>query len=448
MAGGLDKEKKGPFRNPRPTRPRVGKIFWFGLPFLAAVTAGLSAAFFYTPQYQSSARIAWVEQGVGASPYPFTTGFSPLRVAPLEVLRSPETARRVWKRLHPQDTAFSEKDLAAFQKRIHIFPPPGYDPTGTEVLVVQVKDHDPEKAVKAANLLPLEGTLWAAEQEAEDLRRYSAFLDERIRRLEESIKKGDGKDLTGALPGQGRFENRAGPNDPRDTALYLEVLKTQAALHETRVVLSNLRRQVQEGAFPAKMVRENPWLGVLWERLSQLKNRLKDEELSKGVEPSKGGLKEETDRLQRVWEEQLAYDLEGRTIDLLGLEARLGYLQKALSRFEARSQKKWEGGALGDASSPVWAIYRRLLEEREGLRLVLAATPHPHPPFIFLEKALLPARPVGFGRWTLLGFGLALGTAVGGTALLLSLFWDRTLKSPEEAEKDLRVPVLGILSGE
>lgn len=430
----------------RPYRRRRQDLLFFGIPFLLAVTAGVLTGFFRPLEYEGAAKIAFAEkQGDGTPSSAF--GLSFFLSHPLGVLQSPETAIRVWKRIHPEGPEVSEKEIKAFQKKIRIYPPPGYDSKGAEVLIIRVRDKNPKKAAEAANLLPGVGAAWAVEVEGENQRLYLSFLEDRIRNHEEKIKKEEGEAKSGPEDLLPQSPLSGIPPTAKDlgwSILTLEVLKTQAALKEAQTVLSLLRRKVKEGSPPPKMLRENSFLGILGERFSRLEDRVDPyDDVFEGEETAQENIKNELERLRQELKKGMVLDLEGREMELSGLEARLKLLQKALNRWGDWSRKGDAPGRPWDDHSLKKEVYRYLLKERERLLFYQALGRYRWAPFIFLEKAVPPQRPVGPDRLTLLLFGVFLGLATGGTALVLRRIWDPALKSAEEVEQRLKVPVLG-----
>lgn len=447
----MDKEKretKGAMRGSRKDR---GKLLFILILFFSGIAAGALGLLCRPPEYEGSARIAFVkpqETGGAASSY---NGWSPWPIAPLEVLRSRETAKRLWQKLHPQHLTISEKDLAAFQKRIHVAPPPGYDPGGAEVLVIRVRERNPERAALAANQLPWVAASWAGELETEGGKQYLALLENRIHRLEAHIQ-GSGGEVTSGVPGTGKAD--AGSVSRAEasvvSALVLEIIKTQAALKEVQSVVTHLQGKGDDGSLSEKAIRTPLDPGLLWERLSILESRLERvEALSRGVgEPNERPGEEEKEVLRGDvgWPKGLAFELEKRKLDLIGLQARLKGLEDFLDRRERDWVIKGVTVGVGGGMSPTRDLYRRLLEERERLRFFLALGPYERSSFIFLEKAVPPHRPAGPARPLLFLFSAALGVAIGGMGLLFRRLLGRTLKVAEDVEVSLKVPVLGTVS--
>lgn len=406
------------------------------------------------PKYQATATILIKERkaefSLQATPY---HDYRIERVAflqsQMEIIRSDEVARRVLVKMFPGQNGISAKQIKLFQENTKVSSPKGYDFTNSDIFIIQVVDGNPERAARAANLLPQECLQYTHELNQRTAGQTIAFLEKQIQSQLEKMKQAEER--------LNNFEGKSGP----DRAFLLSTVKTKeadtelitfnhnylnalATLKETKMVMARLRETVAKGSIPQKMVRDNSMLSTIKEKIFRLEgqvNTLRSQYFDRG--PKAMMLINELDRHQQKLNQEIKADMEGRTMDLAVLETRVQSLKRTVDRFTALAQKQFEYSRHYKNYTFLEEGYQKLLGDTQKARFKEAMDISNLAHIEFIDKAEVPQRPFKPNLFfnTLLGM-------VGGAILGLGLAYiitciDHTLKSIEEVERCLNIPVLG-----
>lgn len=370
----------------------------------------------------------------------------------IEIFQSEEVVRRVLTTVRKKGAGISANQIKAFRRDLSITSPPGYDLANSDTLIIRVRDSDPIRAAEAANLIPMEGMRYARELKEKRTGQTLSFLELQIQNRLTHLKK-DEERLQRFQGLSGRQRGGGGPlldpeGDQRGWAgIQEDFFKTRTAIQETETSLNRLRQMVESGKIPARMVRENPALSALVGNMIKLETRLS---LLRGRRPDffsgQEILSRELERNRLRLQEELKGDLEGRGLDLALLETRLKSLAATLKGFYSSIKKQFEYERFYKDYLLQEEGYLNLLREYQQLRFSQALDHSGVPTVEFLEKAQpspQPIRPRIFFN-TLLG--MAAGALLGLAMVVLLRFLDRTMKSAEEVERFLNIPVLGTVS--
>jgi uncharacterized protein involved in exopolysaccharide biosynthesis len=422
--------------------------------FLAVTILALVISLITLPQYEAVTKILVKERKV-ASPLQtkYYNDSRTERVAFLqsqeEIIRSDEVARRVLAKLFPTVKEFSRKQVKSFQQGVKVLSPAGHDITSSDILQIQTTDHNPVRAAEASQRLTEEFIHYTGELKARSAKQTVYFLEkqteshlEKMKLAEEQVKN---------------FEGKSGP----ESAFLFSMIKTKGvntelitfnnnylnakmALKETEIYLTQLREMVRQGSVPQKLLRENPLLSAIRERINKLESQLTTLR-SQYPEycPRNSMILKEIDRNKQLLDKEMKADIDGRFLDMAGLQARVKLLKETVDHFTALAWKQWEYSRLYRNYEVLEEGYQDLLRDIQKARFTSAMDAYQLTDIEIIDKAGIPKTPVRPNHILNTLIGMLIGTLLGlGLAFVFDYF-DPTLKSVEEVERYLHLPVLG-----
>lgn len=151
-----------------------------------------------------------------------------------------------------------------------------------------------------------------------------------------------------------------------------------------------------------------------------------------GVEPE---VKDQLNQLFSVRTRAAHGDAYVKTLESMNAELtrRAELLPQYLSKLEQITQEVTAARLLSD----------KFQSQQESFEISQAVLEQSR--FEIVERAMLNPNPVWPQQWLILGFGLAIGLVLGGGALFVVEYSDRSLKSSEDVTEWLGLPVLGVV---
>ena len=366
-----------------------------------------------------------------------------------EMMRSDEVARRVLGKLFPTVKEFSLKRVKSFQQGVKVLSPEGHDITSSDILRIQVTDNNPVRAAEASQRLTEEFIHYTGELKKKFAQQTVYFLEkqsesqlEKMKQAEEQVKN---------------FEGKSGP----ESAFLFSMIKTKGvntelitfnnnylnakmALKETEIYLTQLREMVRQGSVPQKLLRENPVLSAIRETISKLESQLSTLR-SQYPEycPRNIRILKEIDRNKQLLNKEMKADIDGRFVDMAGLQARVKLLKETVDHFTSLARKQWEYSRLYRNYEVLEEGYQDLLRDIQKARFTAAMDTYQLTNIEIIDKARVPKTPVSPNHILNTLIGMLIGALLGLGLAFVFDFFDPTLKSVEDVERYLHLPVLG-----
>jgi uncharacterized protein involved in exopolysaccharide biosynthesis len=422
--------------------------------FLAVTVLALVISLITPPQYEAVTKILVKERKVASPLQTKYVNDSPTeRVAFLqsqeEIIRSDKVARGVLSKLFPTITEFSVKKVKSFQHGVKVLSPPGHDITSSDILQIQITDNNPVRAAEASQRLTEEFIHYTGELKVKSAKQTVYFLE---KQSESQLKK-----MKLAEEQVKIFEGKSGP----ESAFLFSLIKTKGvnaelitfnnnylnarmALKETEIYLTQLREMVRQGSVPQKLLRENPLLSAIRERISKLESRLSTLRTQyPECCPRNSMILKEIDRNNQLFNKEIKAEIDGRFLDIVGLQARVKLLKETVDHFTALAWKQLEYSRLYRNYEVLEEGYQDLLRDIQKARFTAAMDTYQLTDIEIIDKAGVPKTPVRPNHILNTLIGMLIGTLLGlGLAFVFDYF-DPTLKSVEDVERYLHLPVLG-----
>ncbi len=444
---------------------------WRLIAVVTALTVALGLLHFYlTPRLYRAQTLLQIEQrsplSVGREANPYLQAYLTQKYYPTQyrLLRSRDLAERVVKRLNLNDDprfaarpggntdpASDELALARFASRIlgglSIKPVPG-----TELVSVEYVASDPNLAIEVINTLAQEYINWNLENRSLEVDKTSQFLQTELqalrqeiadkeKQLEEYSRRSDivtldpSSNLTlqrlerlnaDLITAQGaRREKQAGLRE-------LEALpRASVADEEANGLVSAMRRDQlkRQSEYDSKLQVYKPD----WPEMVELKAAIDEGEraINREIEKQYGEARRRREaeyqtalRQERGLESEIAR-VKSQALDLNSVSVEFNSLKMEIGARRDRQDTLLQELATADMSA-------RMFQQRESnIRVV--------------ESALIPSKPFRPSLRLDLATGLTAGVALGIALALLLHFLDRTVKTPEELERLLGLPLLGVI---
>jgi len=367
----------------------------------------------------------------------------------MEIIQSDEVARRVLRKLTPSQPDVSEKKIKAFKPKIKVLSPKGFDITNSDILFIQISDYNPVKAAEAANVLTDEYINYTYELKGKSTKETIDFLEkhakdtvDKLKAMEEQVKN---------------YEGKVGP----DLAFLIATVKTKspnvelitynsnyvtakAALMETESYLNQLRALLRKGAIPNKLIRENPILAAIRNNISNLTIQLANlRTLYTDQYPKTVMLVKEIETNKKMLKQELDADLDGRYVDVLALEARIKSLKETVDHYTNLAQKQLEYSRIYRNYEIIEEEYQNLMRDIQKAKTANAMETYKLASIEIIDRAKVPKNPVSPDILLNVLVGILIGILLGFGLAFVSDRFDHTLKSVEDAERYLNLPVLG-----
>ena len=338
----------------------------------------------------------------------------------------------------------------SFQDKIFVSSPRGFDFTTSDVLIVSVRDNNPVRAARLANILTgvyidtaasIRGsdsgrTVRFMQKQADKLRRELQMMDARIKAYERTI----GPDLSFLIAS---VNVKGNPQLQEYSSNYL---RARTLLAEVETYIRASRAKLKSGVIPYKMLANNPALLKIKDNLIILEaqlNKLRAQYTDSY--PQTKIIQREIQAGRRQLMTAVSRDLAARAIDLEALKARTKALKQIVAHFTRIAQHQLEYSRLLKEYTLIEDAYQNLIKGIQRLSVDAAKNAAKLIQIAVIDSAIPPKKPVRpkVILYTIIAalFALLLGL---GLSFWLD-FLDHTFKTVEEVEFYLDLPVLGTI---
>lgn len=370
----------------------------------------------------------------------------------MEILQSKEVLSRVLRKLSKSDRPPTPKMIKDFQTRVKVISPKGYDITSSDILLIQVQDSNPVRAADGANLATDEYINYTFELRGKSAKQTIDFLEKQAQGRLEKMKQAEDqvKNYEGRVGPELAFLIATVKNKGANTDLITfnnNYLNAVGALKETDSYLNQLKAMVHKGIVPQKIVRENPVLANVRDNIVKLENQLANlrSQFTDNY-PKNIMLLKEIEFNKKLFNKEVKADLDGRSVDIIALESRVKSLKGVVDQYSALAQKQLEYSRIYRNYEVLEETYQELLRDIEKARLSQAMDTYKLASVEIVDRAQVPKVPIkpDIVLNTLIGALIGLILSLGLAFITDTL--DHTLKSVEDVERHLDIPVLGSLS--
>lgn len=422
--------------------------------FLGVILLAVVVSLIVPPKYEAATKIMAKERKM-ESPvqsklyYDYRTDRVAFLQSQTEIIQSDEVARRVLTKLYSAKKELAPKQVKSFQESIKVLSPKGYDITSSDIIFIQVTESNPVRAAEEANLLTDEYINYTYELKGKTAKQTVEFLEkqsrtqlEKMKQAEEQIKNYEGKSgpelafLIATVRTKGASAELINYNN--------NYLNAKVALTETESYLTQLRNLVQKGNIPQKMVRENPVLAAIKDNMVKLENQLATlRSQYTDVYPKNIMIMKEIERNKQLFNREIKADIDGRSVDMIALDARLKSYKEVVDLYSSLAQKQLDYSKLYRNYEVLEEGHMSLLRDIQQARITEAMDTYKLANIEVIDRAKVPRSPVSPNIILNTLIGAIIGLLLGlGLAFVLDYF-DHTLKSVEEVEKYLNMSVLG-----
>lgn len=431
------------------------KIIYFV--FFGVVLFSLLVSLITPPTYESETKIIAKERKSEAplqqkNFFDYRTDRVAFLQSQMEILQSKEVLSRVLRKLSKSDRPPTPKMIKDFQTRVKVISPKGYDITSSDILLIQVQDSNPVRAADGANLATDEYINYTFELRGKSAKQTIDFLEKQAQGRLEKMKQAEDqvKNYEGRVGPELAFLIATVKNKGANTDLITfnnNYLNAVGALKETDSYLNQLKAMVHKGIVPQKIVRENPVLANVRDNIVKLENQLANlrSQFTDNY-PKNIMLLKEIEFNKKLFNKEVKADLDGRSVDIIALESRVKSLKGVVDQYSALAQKQLEYSRIYRNYEVLEETYQELLRDIEKARLSQAMDTYKLASVEIVDRAQVPKVPIKpdilFN--TLIGGLIGLILSVG-LAFVIDTF-DHTLKSVEDVERHLDMPVLGSIS--
>ena len=338
--------------------------------------------------------------------------------------------------------------VSAFLGRLKVSPLKGGK---SYLMAVSFEAHDPKLASKVVNTLVEEYIAFDLEKRVEatkvgkqylekQIARVQARLEEAEERLNRFARENDIVFLSQLGKGEGQGEDIA---TTRLNELTNELIKAEAH----RIKLESLYRQSLKDPDSIPQVMNNPLVGNLKDRLAQLETRYANLSSTFTPEyPEMKRLSEEIASVKSQIEREKKRVIASIKTDYLTALKREEMIRSALERQKKKTaelrQKAIDYNILKREVETNRRIYELLLQRSKEMDVEASVRSTSIRP---IDRASIPLSPYKPRKMLNLLLSLIVGL-MGGVFLAFFLeYLDNTIKTPDEVEKLLRLPVLGVV---
>ena len=431
-----------------------------GIVFVVTVIAATLFSFLSDPVYEATTTLMVRDQGSAAQMMLFDSMGGTVRNAAqnyVQIMKSRTILEPVLTKLGWEDIS-----LTAVDKQLVIQPI-----QGTDILRLSMQSTDPEKAQQFVNTLSDVFIAWNRHSRQEDQRSARLFIEAQLESVSADLRKAEER-----LREYRENERALSPSNEtiarinQLTSLEADLAEVRVALVETQERITQVRTQLadqDETLLSTTTIAENPFVAQYRSRLADLEISLSGaRERYTDKHPSVLALQAEIEDVRQKLSEQVqrVISTETRTINpihrelygsLINLEVELMALQsreQALRSLVADSEaeltslpaKELELARLMREAQVLEELYIMLMKRNEETRIAEAMQTAD---VQVIDRAVLPERPVKPRIKLNIAIAGVLGLFIGvGLAFLLD-FMDTSIKTKDEVEEILGLPVLG-----
>lgn len=431
-----------------------------GIVFVVTLIAATLFSFLSDPVYEATTTLMVRDQGSAAQMMLFDSMGGTVRNAAqnyVQIMKSRTILEPVLTKLGWDDIS-----LTAVDKQLVIQPI-----QGTDILRLSMQSTDPEKAQQFVNTLSDVFIAWNRHSRQEDQRSARLFIEAQLESVSADLRKAEER-----LREYRENERALSPSNEtiarinQLTSLEADLAEVRVALVETQERITQVRTQLadqDETLLSTTTIAENPFVAQYRSRLADLEISLSGaRERYTDKHPSVLALQAEIEDVRQKLSEQVqrVISTETRTINpihrelygsLINLEVELMALQsreQALRSLVADSEaeltslpaKELELARLMREAQVLEELYIMLMKRNEETRIAEAMQTAD---VQVIDRAVLPERPVKPRIKLNIAIAGVLGLFIGvGLAFLLD-FMDTSIKTKDEVEEILGLPVLG-----
>lgn len=431
-----------------------------GIVFVVTIIAAALFSFLSDPVYEATTTLMVRDQGSAAQMMLFDSMGGTVRNAAqnyVQIMKSRTILEPVLTKLGWDDIS-----LTAVDKQLVIQPI-----QGTDILRLSMQSTDPEKAQQFVNTLSDVFIDWNRHSRQEDQRSARLFIEAQLESVSADLRKAEER-----LREYRENERALSPSNEtiarinQLTSLEADLAEVRVALVETQERITQVRTQLadqDETLLSTTTIAENPFVAQYRSRLADLEISLSGaRERYTDKHPSVLALQAEIEDVRQKLSEQVqrVISTETRTINpihrelygsLINLEVELMALQsreQALRSLVADSEaeltslpaKELELARLMREAQVLEELYIMLMKRNEETRIAEAMQTAD---VQVIDRAVLPERPVKPRIKLNIAIAGVLGLFIGvGLAFLLD-FMDTSIKTKDEVEEILGLPVLG-----
>lgn len=431
-----------------------------GIVFVVTIIAAALFSFLSDPVYEATTTLMVRDQGSAAQMMLFDSMGGTVRNAAqnyVQIMKSRTILEPVLTKLGWDDIS-----LTAVDKQLVIQPI-----QGTDILRLSMQSTDPEKAQQFVNTLSDVFIAWNRHSRQEDQRSARLFIEAQLESVSADLRKAEER-----LREYRENERALSPSNEtiarinQLTSLEADLAEVRVALVETQERITQVRTQLadqDETLLSTTTIAENPFVAQYRSRLADLEISLSGaRERYTDKHPSVLALQAEIEDVRQKLSEQVqrVISTETRTINpihrelygsLINLEVELMALQsreQALRSLVADSEaeltslpaKELELARLMREAQVLEELYIMLMKRNEETRIAEAMQTAD---VQVIDRAVLPERPVKPRIKLNIAIAGVLGLFIGvGLAFLLD-FMDTSIKTKDEVEEILGLPVLG-----
>lgn len=432
--------------------------------FVAAVVSAYVASDLMTPIYEASTTML-IEDDHSVLPLPMlggtTTGASNAVQNSVEVLKSrvlaETTASRVGLQLDPHSTAFTQ-----FRQSISVRPV-----QGTDAIRIHVQNADPALAQNTANALVASFVARTLDANRLEARNAREFIDGQLSVVERDLRQSEE-----TLRAYKQREGIVAPSEQTQTVID-QIAGLEKARAEANVAVQESERQLEEirqamsreepTLVASTTITDNPMVNGYREQLADLEAQLAAAlETYTERHPQIIRLKAQIEEVNQKLSNEAAKIVSAEThtrnpvyqglvqqaiaaqIQQVSLEARVnaleGLVQKAETAFSHLPDKELQLARLTRDAQVSEQIYLMLRQKNEEFRIQEAQkTPNVR----VIDPALRPVQPVKPKKKLNMAIAGFLGLFVGCGLAFVIEFLDTTIRTRQEVEAQLGLPVLG-----
>ena len=431
-----------------------------GIIFAVTVIAVAVFSFLSDPVYEAATTLMVRDQGSAAQMMLFDSMGGMGRNASqnyVQIMKSRSVLKPVLEKLGWEDVS-----LGALEKQLVIQPI-----QGTDILRVSMQSTDPERAQMFVNTLSEVFIDWNRHSRQEDQRSARLFIEgqlesvsvdlemaeERLRKFRESERA-----LSPANETVARINQL--------TSLEASLAEVGVARAETEERITQVRTQLagqDETLLSTTTIAENPFVAQYRARLADLEISLSGaRERYTDKHPSVLALQAEIEDVKEKLSEQVQRVISTETrsinpihrelygslinleVELMALQSREQALRSLIAESEAEltslPRKELELARLMRETQVLEELYVMLMKRNEETRIAEAMQTAD---VQIIDRAVLPERPVKPRIKLNIAIACVLGLFIGVGAAFLLDFMDTSIKTKEEAEAVLGLPVLG-----
>jgi uncharacterized protein involved in exopolysaccharide biosynthesis len=338
----------------------------------------------------------------------------------------------------------------AVQANISVSSPKGFDFTGSDILIISVRDRSPKRAQQLANALAQTYRDRAAELRASNVTNVIKNLTEErekiARRVDVILNQIDAFRKKAGVDVKYLTSNPDFKGNPQLAEYNSNYLRARTLLAEVKAYLDESQRNLQTGLIPYKMLAGNPALLKIKDNLTLLQAQLaKLRAQYTDRYPQVLIIRREIESNKAQLMEAVRQDLRSRRVDMAALAARTAALKRIVDRLTRIENKQFQYSRLLKKYQTQQEAQQTLTRNLNKLSVARLLDVKKDINIRIVDPAQLPKSPVKPKRtlYTLLGaiFGLLLGV---GLAFWMD-FMDHTFKTVEEVEFYLDLPVLGVI---